>query len=445
MASNVFIRSFLIIIFNIYHITVKTFLQYNDLFYHLYAKSLKLNISAKLATRYIFGKKSSNVINIISAIAVFGIAIGTAALILVLSVFNGFEDLISGLFQKFNPDVKITPVEGKTFREDTLLISELYKLSGVKKVSKTLEDLALFEYQNSQTFGVVKGVDDNYKNVTSINSSIIEGRFDLRNSEPPPIVLGAGLAQRLAVDVEDKLSLLRVYTPKRQKTSLMEAPFITKFMDPVGVFAIQQEFDQEYTITSLPFARELFDYTHEISALEIKLDSTKNLKAIQTNIEKIMGPKYSVKDRFRQDESFLKLMNIEKWMSYAIVCLTLLLVSFNMIGALWMIVLDKRQDIAILKALGLHNKSISSIFINSGMLLSTLGLFMGFIIAIVLYILQTTIGIVTIPEGFVVDTYPISLRLLDFIVVGFTVLLIGFLASIPSARKAATIQTTFND
>ena len=138
-------------------------------------------------------------------------------------------------------------------------------------------------------------------------------------------------------------------------------------------------------------------------------------------------------------------MNIEKWMSYAIVCLTLLLVSFNMIGALWMIVLDKRQDIAILKALGLHNKSISFIFINSGMLLSTLGLFMGFIIAIVLYILQKTVGIVTIPEGFVVDTYPISLRLQDFLVVGLTVLLIGFLASIPSARKAATIQTTFND
>ncbi len=404
-----------------------------------------MNISAKLATRYIFGKKSSNVINIISAIAVFGIAVGTAALILVLSVFNGFEDLISGLFQKFNPDVKVTPLKGKTFPVDTLVISQLYKVKGVLKVSTTLEELALFEYKNSQTFGVLKGVDENYKYVTSINSSIIEGVYDLKQVDPPSIVLGAGVGQRLAVDIEDKLTFLRVYTPKRVKTSSFESPFTTRFINPVGIFAIQQEFDQEYTITSLDFARELFDHTNDISALEIKLDSSMLLKNTQDEIHKIMGPEFSVKDRFRQDESFLKLMNIEKWMSYAIVCLTLLLVSFNMIGALWMIVLDKRQDIAILKALGLHDKRIRSIFINSGMLLSTLGLFLGFFIAIILYILQKTVGLVTIPEGFVVNTYPISLRLQDFVVVGLTVLFIGFLASIPSARKAATIQTTFND
>lgn len=404
-----------------------------------------MNISAKLATRYIFGKKSSNVINIISAIAVFGIAVGTAALILVLSVFNGFEDLISGLFQKFNPDVKVTPVQGKTFPEDTLLIAGLYKIKGIAKVSSTLEELALFEYKNSQTFGVLKGVDDNYSKVTSIASSIIEGEYDLRQDEPPSIVVGAGVAQRLALDIEDKLTFLRVYTPKRTRPSPFETPFSTKFMNSVGIFAIQQEFDQEYTIASLSFARELFDHPDEISALEIKLDSTADLKNTQAEIEKLLGPQFSVKDRFRQDESFLKLMNIEKWMSYAIVCLTLLLVSFNMIGALWMIVLDKRQDIAILKALGLHNKRIRSIFINSGMLLSTLGLLLGFIIAIVLYTLQKTVGLVTIPEGFVVSTYPISLRMQDFVVVGLTVLFIGFLASIPSARKAATIQTTFND
>jgi len=415
------------------------------IFYHLYHKYGSLNISAKLATRYIFGKKSSNVINIISAIAVFGIAVGTAALILVLSVFNGFEDLISGLFQKFNPDVKITPKEGKTFQQDSILVARLHRISGVDKISATLEELALFEYKNSQTFGVVKGVDNNYKNVTSITSSIIEGAYDLSLKSPPPIILGAGLAQRLAVDVEDKLSLLRVYTPKRGPRSMLEAPFSTKFMNTVGIFAIQQEFDQEYTITSLQFAIELFEYTSEISALEIRLDSTKNLKHIEQQIQGVVGDKYVVKDRFRQDESFLKLMNIEKWMSYAIVCLTLLLVSFNMIGALWMIVLDKRQDIAILKALGLHDKGIRMVFINSGMLLSTLGLALGFIMAIILYILQKTIGIVTIPEGFVVSTYPVALRLQDFIVVGTTVLFIGFLASIPSARKAATIKTTFND
>jgi len=404
-----------------------------------------VNISAQLATRYIFGKKSSNVINIISAIAVFGIAIGTAALILVLSVFNGFEDLISGLFQKFNPDVRITPTTGKTFKLDSTVMLHLRKVNGVSGISATLEELALFDYKNSQTFGVLKGVDANYTAVTSIAGSIIEGDYNIGLQDPPPVVLGAGVAQRLAVDIEDKLTLLRVYTPKRGARSPLEAPFSTRFLNPTGVFAIQQEFDQEYTITSLEFARDLFQYDQEVSALEIRLDSTKNLKTIQQDLRSVIGDGFDIKDRFRQDEAFLKLMNIEKWMSYAIVCLTLLLVSFNMIGALWMIVLDKKHDISVLKSLGLRDQGIRSVFIRSGMLLCTLGLVLGFVIAIVLYVLQKTVGLVTIPEGFVVETYPVALRFTDFIVVGITVLFIGWLSSIPAARKASRIKTTFND
>jgi lipoprotein-releasing system permease protein len=213
----------------------------------------------------------------------------------------------------------------------------------------------------------------------------------------------------------------------------------------VGVFAIQQEFDQEYVITTLGFARDIFQYSDEVSALEIKLDSTKNLKSVTHKISEIMGNGYVIKDRFQQDEAFLKLMNIEKWMSYAIVCLTLLLVSFNMIGALWMIVLDKRRDITILKSLGMVDRGIMAIFIRSGMLLCILGLFFGFILAIVLYILQKEVGLVTIPEGFVVETYPVSLRLLDFITVGITVLLIGWISSIPAARKASRVRTSMNE
>lgn len=409
------------------------------------ANITNLNISTRLAIRYIFGKKSTNVINIITGIAVFGIAIGTAALILVLSVFNGFNELITGLFQKFNPDIKVTPAIGKTFPEDTLVIEKLRMVGGVAEISSTLEELALFEYNNSQTFGVVKGVDKRYADVTTIKSAIVEGRYLLSQTPPPSIVLGAGIARRLAVNIDDDLTPLSVYTPKRKKTSPFEAPFVTKFLDPVGVFAIQQEFDQEYTFTDLEFAKELFDQQGMLSALEIKFDSTKSLKTTEQEITAILGPDYVIKDRYRQDEAFLKLMNIEKWMSYAIVCLTLLLVSFNMIGALWMIVLDKRSDIAILKALGLNNASVRSIFLHCGMLLCTLGLIVGFIIAIVLYIIQTTIGIVTIPDGFVVSTYPVALNIKDFFVVGITVLAIGSLASLPAARRAAGIQTNFND
>lgn len=413
--------------------------------FYLWSKYRVLNISAKLAVRYIFGKKSSNVINIISAIAVFGIAVGTSALILVLSVFNGFEDLISGLFQKFNPDIKITPAEGKTFEPDSNSVYKLQALNGINRVSATLEELALFDYHNSQTFGIVKGVDTNYAFVTAIRQSIVEGSYNLNGQDPPSVVIGAGVAQRLGVDIEDKLELLRVYTPKRHNRSPMESPFTTRFINPAGIFAIQQEFDQEYMLSSLDFARELFQYEKEVSALEIRLDSTKNVKNIKTAISKIMGDNFVVKDRFQQDEAFMRLMNIEKWMSYAIVCLTLLLVSFNMIGALWMIVLDKKRDIAILKSIGLGDRGVKAIFLRSGMLLSILGLLIGFVIAIVLYTLQKTVGLVTIPEGFVVTTYPVSLRFIDFMVVGATVLLIGWLSSIPAARKASRIKTTFSD
>ena len=404
-----------------------------------------MKISSRLAVRYVFGKKSTNVINVISAIAVFGIAVGTAALILVLSVFNGFEDLISGLFQKFNPDIKVTPVQGKTFPLDSVVVLKLKKVEGVNDVSATLEELALFDYQNSQTFGVLKGVDKNYTKVTSIANNMVEGKYILNAEDPPPVILGAGVAQRLAVDIEDKLTYLRVYAPKRLNRGPLETPFSRRFIDPVGVFAIQQEFDQEYVITTLGFARDIFQYSDEVSALEIKLDSTKNLKSVTHKITEIMGNGYVIKDRFQQDEAFLKLMNIEKWMSYAIVCLTLLLVSFNMIGALWMIVLDKRRDITILKSLGMVDRGIMAIFIRSGMLLCILGLFFGFILAIVLYILQKEVGLVTIPEGFVVETYPVSLRLLDFITVGITVLLIGWISSIPAARKASRVRTSMNE
>lgn len=401
-----------------------------------------MEISSKLAVRYIFGKKSTNVINIISAIAVFGIAVGTAALIIVLSVFNGFEDLISGLFQKFNPDLKVTPVQGKTFPLDSTVLLKLKKINGVDKISATLEDLALFDYQNSQTFGKLKGVDSNYAAVTSIADNVVEGVYSVKPDDPPPVVLGAGLAQRLAADIEDKLAYMRVYTPKRVNRSPLETPFSTRFINPVGVFSIQQEFDQEYAITDLDFARQIFQYTDEVSAYEIKLDSSRNLSHVRNQIANVLGKGFEIKDRFQQDEAFLKLMNIEKWMSYAIVCLTLLLVSFNMIGALWMIVLDKQRDISILKSLGLRDRGVTAVFIRSGMLLCTLGLLVGFILAIVLYILQKEVGLVTIPEGFVVETYPISLRFIDFVTVGVTVLIIGWLSSIPAARKASRIKTS---
>lgn len=398
-----------------------------------------MNLPIKIARRYLFAKKNTNAINIISGISVFGIAVGTAALILVLSVFNGFEDLISGMFGYFNPDIKVTIKEGKTFEVDSIQLSELKALPAVEVVSQTVEETALFVYKKNESFGTIKGVDDNYRLVTGIDSTIREGVYELTDGKREMAVLGVGIRNRLSVNVGDFLSTLEVYMPKRKSTGPLSKPFKKKLIYPAGTFVIQQDFDSEYILSSLNFAQSLLGKKKAIGAFEIKLAPAANTVAAAASIQNIMGDAFAVKDRFQQDEAFLKLMNIEKWMSYAILCLTLILVAFNMIGALWMIVLDKKQDIAILKSMGANNTTIRNIFLGEGVLLGILGMGLGFTIAIVLYVLQKQYGLVPIPAGFVVDSYPISMRLPDFLVVGGTVLAITLVASIPAALRAVRV------
>ncbi len=404
-----------------------------------------MSLSSKIARRYLFAKKSTNAINIISAISVFGIAVGTAALILVLSVFNGFEELITGLFSNFNPDVKITPVKGKSFEVDSSMIKQLEALPGVEYVSGTLEETALFEYRSSQDFGIVKGVDDNFQYVTSIDSTIREGSLRFKDGDRNLAVLGVGMRNKLSVNIDDFLATLNIYMPKRKKGGLLSKPFKKMFVYPVGTFVIQQDFDNQYVLTSLEFARRLLDLKNKLSAFELKLNPAFEKEAVLTDIQKIVGKEFKVKDRYLQDEAFLKLMNVEKWMSFAILSLTLILVAFNMIGALWMIVLEKKKDIAILKAMGTQDQTIRNIFLIEGMLLSLLGIIIGMTIAILLYISQKAYGIVPIPEGFVVDAYPIKMQFVDFVVVACTVILIGLIASIPPALRAVRVSAMIRE
>jgi len=398
-----------------------------------------MRLPLKIARRYLFAKKSTNAINIISGISVFGISVGTAALILVLSVFNGFEDLITGLFSNFNPDIKVTITEGKSFEADSMLIARITALPTVAVASKTIEETALFVYKKNESFGILKGVDDQYKFVTGIDSTLREGAYRFQDGNREMAVLGVGIRNRLSVNVGDYLSFLEVYMPKRKSTGPLSKPFKKKLIYPAGTFVIQQDFDSQYILSSLKFAQNLLSQKKRIGALEIKLIDEANAKTAAANIREIMGPDYTVKDRYQQDEAFLKLMNIEKWMSYAILCLTLILVAFNMIGALWMIVLDKKEDISILRSMGAPRKMIRQIFLSEGILLGMLGMILGFLIAITLYLAQKNMGIVPIPAGFVVDAYPISMRLPDFLVVGITVFAITLLASLPAAFRAARV------
>ena len=404
-----------------------------------------MNLPLKIARRYLFAKKSTNAINIITGISVFGIAIGTAALILVLSVFNGFEDLITALFSNFNPDVKVELVKGKPFDPDSTKIAQIQDLKGVEIISKSIEEVAFFEYRKNQDFGILKGVDEQFTKVTGIDSTVFEGRYQLKQGGRNMLVMGGGMRNKLAVNVGDQFELMKVYMAKRKKSQAIDQQFRKRYAYPVGSFKIQQDFDYQYILGSLEFAQDLLGYKTEIGALEIKLNPEIDKATTISEIKKIMGEDFSVKDRFEQDEAFLKLMNVEKWMFYALFSFMLILVAFNMIGALWMIVLEKKKDIAILKSMGATDNLVRNIFLNEGLIICLFGMAIGFLIALIFYIIQTTYGIITIPDGFVVTAYPISMRFPDFINVSLTVISIGMIAALAPAFKAQRIPAMIRE
>ncbi len=404
-----------------------------------------MQLPLRIAQRYLFARKSTNAINIITGITVTGLAIGTAALLLVLSVFNGFEVLLTSLFGNFNPEIKITPLKGKTFEEDSLLIAQLQALPEVALVARSLEEVAFFEYKDNQHFGILKGVDQYYHQVTHIDSTVIEGHYVLERDGRPYLVLGAGMRNKLGVNIDDYLEPVVVYMAKRKLRSTLEQPFRKRYAYAAGTFKIQQEYDQQYVLAPLWFAQELMQLDGQLTALEIRLMPDADMASAITAIQKAVGPHFAVKDRYQQEEAFFKLMNIEKWLSYAILTLVLILVAFNMVGSLWMIVLEKKKDIAILRAMGATSQLIRQVFLVEGLLISTLGLVMGFILATIFYLLQKQYGLIGIPEGFVVQAYPVQMRWPDFFVVAFTVLLIGLAASVLPAQKAQSLPALIRE
>jgi len=404
-----------------------------------------MNLPLKIARRYLFAKKSTNAINIITGISVFGLTIGTAALIIVLSVFNGFEDLILGLVSNFNPEVKVTAKVGKVFEADSTKIAEIENLLGVDKVAQTLEEVAFFEYKGAKDFGILKGVSNNFNEVTGIDTMIREGEFRLKDEDRNLAVLGVGMRNKLSTAVEDYLTPVTIYMAKRNAKRASAKSFRTRYAYPAGTFSVQAEFDQQYIFSSLELARELMDYDNELSSLEISLKSGESVSQVIPQIQAILGEEFLVEDRYQQDAEFLKLMNIEKWLGFAIVGLTLILVAFNLIGSLWMIVMEKKKDIAILKSMGATDTTVRNIFLNEGLLLSALGLVIGTVLALTLYALQKTYGIVPLDAGLVVQSYPISVRWTDLIAVAILVIFVGMLATVPVAWKAQSIPAMIQE
>ncbi len=399
-----------------------------------------MNLSRLFARRYLQGKKSTNAINVITWITITGVALGTAALITILSIFNGFGDLVGNLFNAFNPDVKVTALMGKGFQVEDSVIDEILLIDGVRQVSRTMEEKALLEYRDVQDVGTIKGVDDYFREVTSIDSTIREGYYDVNAAGAPKAVAGAGLARRLRINVGDYFTPLKVYMPKKTSALSLEKSFVSRSLQPTGVFSFQQEYDQQYIIAPLAFVQDLTS-RDDIGALEVSVRDRDQLPEITAALREIVSDDLRIEDRYEQDAEFLRLMKIEKWMGFAITSLTLVILAFTIVGALWMIVLDKRQDIAIMKSMGSSRSVIFRIFFSTGLLISVTGIVIGLVLALAFYILQKQFGIITIPPGFIVDSYPIEMYALDVILVIITVLGIGALASYLPAHKASQMET----
>lgn len=403
-------------------------------------------LTTRIAFRYLFSRKSSQAIHWITGISVFGIAVGTAALILVLSVFNGFEDLLSGMFGRFNPDVKLVASNAKFFDEDSLLMMRLRSLDGVEALSRSLEEVAMFQYGDAQEFGMIRGVDSSFSKAIDMGEATVEGSFATQSGKRALANLGSGLSGRLGVRVSDFGEPLRVFLPD---ASPGDGPSLQAYQDfPITVqstYSFQQESDYNTAITDLDYLRERLNRNGVLSAIDLRVKKGYNPEGVARQVQTMAGPGYIAKDRYRQDEAFFKIMKLEKWLFYALFSLTLVLVSFTIVGALWMVVLEKRFDITVLKCLGMENRAAKSIFIWLSWYICLAGLTIGFGIALGFYALQKEYGLIGVPAEFIIDAYPIQLRLLDFFLVSVTVLLIGFLASAMPAQKVGEIQPVFRE
>lgn len=402
-----------------------------------------------MAWRYLFARKSTNAINIITFVAAFGVAIGAASLIIALSVFNGFEDIFVGMFNNLNPDVRITAAEGKTFEASEDLLAGIRRTDGVRVISETLEETARFQYLGHQAFGPLKGVDHEYARINGIDSMIQDGSYDLLvpQYEAMGAIVGQNLARELLIDPVNQVNLLSIYVPRprtRGGGSVLSSgrlPYRVREVLPVGVVRSQEAFENQAVLIDIGLAREIMGVeAPTVSSLELKLAEGFETKRTYRALQEAVGDGYVVRNRFEQENSILKLMRVEKYVAYAIVTLMVILISFNLVGALWMIVLEKRQDIVILQSLGMVSTEVRNVFLRVGLLICAIGLFSGFGLAVLVYTVQTNFGIIGLPGAFA-DAYPMSLRLGDFLVVTATVLIIGFLASILPAKRAENMSS----
>ncbi len=389
-----------------------------------------------IARRYLFSKKSTNAINVISLISVSGVAVATMALIIVLSVFNGFHDMVASFFTQFDPQLKVVPTEGKTVPSDDPVLTEIRQLPQVDVATETVEDMALAIFNGKQAMVNVKGVDDNFSELTHINEIVYgDGEFALHAADLEYGTLGIRLAQDLSAGVRFG-DFIQIYAPRREGQLDLASPQdgfeVDSLLMPGVVFSTRQgKYDRNYIIAPIGFARRIFDQQGMLTSLELRLKDGSNLNATKRQMRKIAGEKYQVLDRFEQQADTFRIMQIEKFIAYIFLTFILVVACFNIIGSLSMLMIDKKDDVVTLHNLGADNQQIKKIFLLEGRLIAILGAVVGIVLGLLLCWLQQTFGLVGMGSQsgmFVVNAYPVSVHYIDVLLVFLTVIAVSWLA-----------------
>ena len=395
-----------------------------------------VNFPFYIARRYLFSKKSTNAINVISAISVVGVVVATMALVVALSVFNGFHDLVASFFTSFDPQLKVTPVQGKTVDANDPVLTKIRQLPQVDVATDCLEDQALAVFGGRQAMVTVKGVDDSFDRLTHINEILIgDGEFVLHAADMHYGTLGIRLAESLGTGITYEYPLT-IYAPQRQGQLDMADPTSgfreDELYSPGVVFCVRQaKYDKSHIITSLEFARNLFQQEGQLSSLELRLKPGSNFDKTKSQIKALCGDRFLVRDRFEQQDDTFKIMKIEKFIAYIFLTFILVVACFNIIGSLSMLIIDKRDDVVTLRNLGANDRQITRIFLFEGRLIAAIGAVVGIVLGLLLCWLQQTFGFVKLGSSsgaFVVNAYPVSVHPEDIILVFVTVILVGWLA-----------------
>ena len=395
-----------------------------------------MNVALYIARRYFVAKKSTNAITVISWISVLAIAVGTSALIIILSGMNGLTGLVQTLYNSFNPDIKITALSGKVFTADSAFVMQLKNVNGVSYLSKTLDDNMLLKFNDQLQITHIKGVDENFTNVTRFDTLVVEGNY-LTSQKNNQLVLGKGVAYRLGVGLSNMFTPVSVFCPKRGTSSSInpEDAFNEEKCNSTGFFSINDDFDFTYGLMNYETARGLLQYPeNSVTAIEIALLPNADVDAVKKEIEKIAGNKFNIKNKYEQNDLLFKTLQTEKLWTFIILAFVLLIATFNIIGALTMLIIEKKKDVQTLSAMGADVTFIRKIFMTEGLMIIFIGASIGILIGYALCLLQQHYGFVQFDEGYIVNAYPIEVRCSDFILIMSTVLCAGFIAAIYPIR-----------